>query len=100
MFNKVPKSFQILDRVWTVELVPNLNSLAQADGLAQDDGNTISLDMGMDDLKLQQVFAHEFVHALLFSICKDKLNEDEELVELISRALRQAEQTLVYHEEQ
>lgn len=42
----------------------------------------------------ESLFFHELSHAILFSICEDKLNENEEFVDRIGKAIHQAIKTM------
>lgn len=43
---------------------------------------------------VESLFFHELTHAILFSICEDKLNDNEDFVDRVGKAIHQAIKTM------
>ena len=91
----IPATFKLMGRTWTVEQDSLQCEHQRNMGLCQNNRNKILLlsklegeDMPKDEV--EQTFFHELTHAVLFTMGKDKLNEDEKFVDVFAGLLHQA----------
>ena len=84
-----------MGRTWTVEQDSQQCEHQRDMGICQSNRNKILLlsklegeDMPKDEV--EQTFFHELIHAVLFTMGKDKLNNDEKFVDVFAGLLHQA----------
>lgn len=94
------KPVVIMGEEWTIEVVPYDDpkmETNQCNGLCESYTKTIKIrDLNGDPKKLElydnidefmrKVLRHELLHAFFHTICNQKYNEDEELVETLAHA--------------
>lgn len=95
------KPIVIMGEEWTIEVVPYDDpkmEINQCNGLCESYTKTIKIRNLNDDPKksemydnidefMRKVLRHELLHAFFHTICNQKYNEDEELVETLAHAL-------------
>ena len=84
---KVPKGFSLAGCDWTVKIVEDISEYGTCDYATQ----TIRLRAGMNKSLTEQTFAHELVHAIMFSM--GHTNHDEIFVDAFGALLHQYEKT-------
>ena len=88
--NVIPRSFQLAGHKVTVKIVPEKDwSDDETVGFWNSENLTISVPMGLDDQRTQQVFCHELVHAILHTMGENRLNGNEKFVDLFASLLHQ-----------
>ena len=83
----MPVSFTLTGFDWTVKTVEDLSECGNCDYNIQ----TIRLRAGMNKSLTEQTFAHELVHAIMFSM--GHTNHDEIFVDAFGALLHQYERT-------
>jgi hypothetical protein len=98
---RIPEQFELHGITYRVVFQKNL--LATKDNLGESDYNSgqITIQSLDDDLPMEadrqgQTFCHELIHMILFEAKEDKLNKDEDLVDILGSLLHQALTTAVY----
>ena len=91
----IPATFQLLGRTWTVTQDSQETKHKHLMGECQNNRNTIKLTKGLEGEdfpqdEVEQTFFHELTHAVLFTMGKNKLNEDEKFVDVFAGLLHQA----------
>lgn len=93
---EIPSTFKLAGRRWEVARVEHIESGEDGSGTlgrAHDAKARIELHADQSDECMQHTFCHELVHAILMTLGRDKLNDDEGLVDAIGNLLLQYEQT-------
>lgn len=89
----IPKEFYLLGAKWKIKKVKDLNNTGtECHGLTWQDKRLIELDaaiFGDNDL-LTHTFVHELVHAILETMGRPDLSQDEQLVDLFAGLIVQA----------
>lgn len=88
----IPKSFQLAGHTIKVVFIPKTRwkNGKDAIGMWLPDAYRIEIVNGLSPTSRQQVFCHEFMHALLDVACYHKMSEDEILVDRLAHLLAQA----------
>ena len=88
----IPKSFKLLGHTITVRVVPpsKWRHGKGCVGIYQPDKYRIDILAVQPESHRQQVFCHEFSHALLILAGRDDLSSDEQLVDQLGHLLQQA----------
>ena len=92
----IPKSFELGANKWMVKFILDLMHDGDAcNGLTLPEDLLIQLDKRewVDNDQLTHVFMHELVHAILGTMGRDDLYEDEAFVDLFAHLLCQAFKT-------
>lgn len=98
---KIPKSFKLMGRTIKVRYEKKLRYRKDWAGSAIYRENKITVQSSSREFPLskddiEQSFLHELTHWILYMAQKDKLNHDEDFVELFSSLLHQALTTMKY----
>jgi len=88
--NEVPMFGQEIKVVWDKTLVDDTHNY----GMANFNNNTIRIQPNTSsivrkDSEIEYSFIHEVIHHMFHQLSYDKLRDDEELVERLSRLLQQ-----------
>ena|SRR5688572_1735757 len=87
----IPKSFKLMGHTVSVKLVPAKDwSDDDTVGFWNSENNTISVIADLDETRIQQVFCHELVHAILSNMAEEELNGNEKFVDVFGSLLHQA----------
>jgi len=98
----IPKQFQILNTVVSVEFDPMFASLTNCLGQARYHENRIILQTPSQEYTegvIYQTFLHEMIHFILDKIGESELRANEKFVDLFASALDQVEQSSIYEVE-
>lgn len=98
---KIPKSFKLLNKKYTIEYDDGLIDRDGIDGFVEDNKSRIILQGNLNNCKYsdeyaREVFYHEAVHAILFSMGELELGKDERFVDGFSKMLNQFLETMEY----
>lgn len=93
---RIPKSFQIFGKTYTVEYDNKLRRNIDAVGSCCPRQNKIVLEPDQIKQRLEHCFIHEAVHAILSELNEDELYHNEKFVDTFAAALHQVLQTSVY----
>lgn len=102
---KIPKSFKLMGKIYTVEDMPNLIYSDAASGMAYHRSRRIglqtsSIEYPIPDEDREQSFLHELTHHILHVMKETKLNDNEKFVDMFAGFLHQALTTMEYDEEE
>ena len=93
---KIPKSFQLTGHTYKVKLVKKVDK-EDSCGEVLYEKKLIKLRKPTKDYTIQMVeetLLHEIIHAILYECEYKELSENEELIERLSRAVKQVIKTL------
>ena len=94
---KIPKKFRVGGVEWDVRLVQHCGNYDDF-GFCKPQGIIeIANQAGgyeISESKKKQIFLHELIHAILFAMGKDELNDDEAFVNTFSSFLSEAINTM------
>lgn len=98
---KIPKSFKLMGRTFTVEYTPKLNYTDGATGMAYHRSRRIGLlpntpEYPRSKEDIEQTFLHELTHHILHAMGETKLNDNEKFVDMFAGFLHQALTTMEY----
>jgi len=92
----IPKSFTLINRTYdVVAFTPNMGDVAEAHGAMSREKALVWLNTedSSSAESLAHTFFHELAHALLEAASRDKLSDNEELVDQLGALLHQYMQT-------
>lgn len=101
---KIPTSFKLMGKTYTIEYMPRLNFSENAVGMAYHRTRRIGLQTGSPEYPRdveanEQTFLHELTHHILFAMGEHKLNDNEKFVDMFAGFLHQALTTMEYADE-
>ena len=86
----VPDKFSLFGQDWRVLRVGDMEDRDKALGLMDVHEKRISLQSGLPDDIVGQVYLHELTHAVLSLMSEDELNDDEKFVDTFASLFHQA----------
>ena len=87
----IPKSFQMLGHTIKVRVIPQSKwRVKDAVGVFYPDKYRIDVMAVQPESHRQQIFCHEYAHALLILAGRDDLSADEKLVDQLGHLLQQS----------
>ena len=101
---RIPKSFNLMGKTYTVEYMPRLNFSEGAMGMAYHRSHRIGLQTDTPEYTRttednEQTFLHELTHHILHAMGETKLNNNEKFVDMFAGFLHQALTSMEYADE-
>lgn len=95
MAGRIPRSFTLMNREWSVRFmtISEREATENAYGYCDPENAVILLDPAQNRDHLVHTYYHELMHAVLFTLGRNKLSRDEELVDALGGAIHQYEVT-------
>lgn len=93
---KIPKSFELLGLTVTVSFIPEGESPDSVCGYYDPTSETIYISSSLPLQTQEQTFLHEFLHAALQAMGRDKLNADEAFIDVLAGLVHQMDKSAKY----
>ena len=93
---KIPKTIKLFGRTIKIKVVAKVNKEFDHLGEYLHDDGIIKIKRGLSQEDTEQVYLHELTHAILLSLGKDSLSDDEPFVDTFASLLHQSIKTAKY----